>query len=157
MRPEELSQWTLPITPSVIEPATFRLVAQCLNQLRHRVLVVFELNVQLYICLYVCYLIISHLLSETSCSFRYVGIANDPLYDGGKSKRFASVNRLQSLVVWYSLVSKANKVSSNLAELQEHDWDWGGNKSDDRQNVGFIDTKYFAGIEVLFRDKAICL
>jgi hypothetical protein len=41
VRPEGLCQWKFPVTPSEIALTTFWLIAQCLIQLRHRVLYIY--------------------------------------------------------------------------------------------------------------------
>jgi len=80
VRPKGLCQWKIPVTPSQMEPAAFRLVAQYLNQLRYRV----HLKTKYVNVKHVCKIWGPHGGREVSWQI-YTDVSEKHFHDGGRT------------------------------------------------------------------------
>jgi hypothetical protein len=76
VRPERLCQWKVSMIPSEIKPATFRLVAQCLNQLRYQQRTPIYSVFQIYLYLFAKSSFLCFFFLICSCQVPYVSDFN---------------------------------------------------------------------------------
>jgi hypothetical protein len=85
VRPEGLYQWRITVIPSGIEPASFRLVARCFNQLRHRVP---HISIYTLCCSYTCFCysqcIIQYMNFEAHCDMSTVHVSTPICHPQGE-------------------------------------------------------------------------